>query len=401
MRIIHVQKVAGISGSENHLLTLLPHLQARGVDVGMLVLVQPGQTAEMFVEQMRSAGIRTAVCAIRNRFDPSCISQMRRYFRQTRPNIVHTHLVHADVFGSAAARLAGVEAVVSTKHGFNEWRYARRYAFADRAAARFQDRIIAISNALKNWLIAVERLPAWKMDVVHYGVDTQAVVGAPRESFIASSSALVVGTVSRLIPQKGIDVLIRAFAQVVRTKPNVSLVVVGDGPERSNLQRLAVELRVSDRITFAGSIRHAEIGSWLSGFDVFALPTYGEGFGLALLEAMAFGKPVVASDVMAIPEILGDERAGVLVPPGNVSALSDAILRLANDSTLRANLGVTAKQRACGEFTIDAMVDRTLRIYESVAGVGNEGVAAEDAKHERLDDASTSPARSRSVKLRP
>jgi glycosyltransferase involved in cell wall biosynthesis len=369
MRIIHVQKVAGISGSENHLLTLLPHLQARGVDVGMLVLVQPGQKAGMFVEQMRSAGIGTVVCPIRSRFDPSCLLQMRRHLRQARPNIVHTHLVHADIFGTVAARLAGVEAVVSTKHGFDEWRYARRYAFAERATARLQDRIIAISNALKNWLITVERLPSWKMEVVHYGIDTKAVVYAPREAFIASSSAIIVGTVSRLIPQKGIDVLIRAFAEVVRAKPNVSLVVVGDGPERSNLHRLSVELHVDDRITFTGPILHAEIGGWLSRFDIFAFPTYGEGFGLALLEAMALGKPVVASNVMAIPELLGDHGAGVLVPPGDVHALSGAILRLANDSRLRANLGAIAMQRASDEFTVDTMVSRTLRIYEAVVGL--------------------------------
>jgi glycosyltransferase involved in cell wall biosynthesis len=328
----------------------------------MLVLAGPGDRPAPFVASMKSRGIDCETISMSSDLDPLLLLRLVKFMRGHPSQLVHTHLIHADLYGTLAARLAGVPSVFSTKHGYNPWRTRRFYGFLDRLAAVFQNRIVTISDALGRWLVEVEGLPPEKLSTVHYALDVDRF----RSSSAVDSSLQVprpiIGTISRLIHQKGIHVLLQAFAACAKNHPSVSLVVVGDGPERSNLENLAEELDLGHRVHFLGY--RSDIDTILQCMDIFALPSFGEGFGLVLLEAMACSKPVVATDVMSIPEIVQPGKTGFLVPAQDVSALAEALDTLIANPGLWDQFGKAGFQRVKREFTVERMVRKTAEVYQ-------------------------------------
>jgi glycosyltransferase involved in cell wall biosynthesis len=369
LKVLHIQKVAGIAGSENHLLTLLPRLGGAGYRPKMLVLADRDDKPESFVERMQASGVAAKILPMKANLDSMLIGRLVRYLRQDPPAVVHTHLFHADLYGGLAARLGGVRHVVSTKHGFDPWRMKRPYGLLDRLAASLQQEIICISHAIRKWLIQVEGLPAEKMRVIHYAIDAERFLQPARaRPVFGQFSKPVIGAVTRLLEQKGVHVLLQAFAACLRRYPRASLVIAGDGPARSELESQATVLGIENSLHFLGYVAHPELRYVMESFDVFALPTFGEGFGLVLLEAMALRKPVVATNVMAIPEVVTPGKTGLLVPPGDASALANALVTLLGDAALREELGRAGRQRALGEFTVERMVRQTVELYDALLG---------------------------------
>jgi glycosyltransferase involved in cell wall biosynthesis len=366
-RVLHVQKVAGIAGSENHLLTLLPCLREHGFEPSMLVLADPEDRPESFIQQMRSNGVPVDSIPMRADVDPLLPAVLARYLRRHSFELIHSHLFHADLYCALAAHLAGHRRLISTKHGYNPWRAKPQYGMLDRLAALKQRRIIIISHAIGNWLARVEGLPTKNMQTVHYALDAKKfrTIGDVR-SPCDGLCRPVTGTVSRLLVQKGIHVLIQAFADCLAHGPAGSLVVVGDGSARPELEQQARTLGISDKVHFLGHVPHPALSAVIQGFDIFAFPSFGEGFGMVLLEAMAWGKPVVASDVMAIPEIVLDGVTGLLAPPNDPEKLASALLRLIINSNLRLDLGKAGQRRVETQFTVERMVRQTVEVYEEV-----------------------------------
>ncbi len=217
---IHIQKVAGIAGSENHLLTLLPQLKEYGYDPTMLVLADSEDRPESFIEQMQAAGIPTYRISMGSDIDPLLVFQIIHYLIPNYFDLIHTHLFHADIYGTLAARLAGIQAIISTKHGFNPWRAKKLYGFLDRIAASQQQQIINVSKAISEWLVQTEKLPAEKMRVIHNSIDIvklQLITKNQKE--LINLSKPIIGTVSRLLHQKGVHVLLDAFAKCLEKHP--------------------------------------------------------------------------------------------------------------------------------------------------------------------------------------
>jgi len=365
--ILHIQKVTGIAGSENHLLTLLPRLQEYGYEPTMLVLTPPTPGADAFIAQMRALGVHTDLHPISADADPLLVVHLARYMRQYRFDVVHTHLFHADIYGTLAARLAGIRRIVSTKHGFNPWRVQPRYAWLDRMAARFQTHIISISQAIGQWLVQVEGLPPAKMRVIYYGLDVEPFRQCHQTpAVLATIPRPIIGTVTRLLHQKGVHVLLDAFATCLQHFPQASLLILGDGPERVTLEEQARTCGIAGHVHFLGRVPNPEESAMMRAFDIFAFPTFGEGFGLVLLEAMAWGTPIVASHVMAIPEIVHHEETGLLVPPDDPASLAQALLRLLQDPTLCHTLGTAGRGRVEHAFTVARMVQQTAGLYDEI-----------------------------------
>jgi len=365
LKILHIQKVAGIAGSENHLLTLLPALQEKGFELTVLVLAGPGDHPAPFIASMKSRGIDCEMISMRGNLDPVLPLRLLKFMRGNPSPLIHTHLIHADLYGTLAARLAGVPVVVSTKHGYNPWRAKWFYAYLDRLASLFQNRIITISDALASWLVEVEGLRREKLSTIHYALDVDSFSSSTTADPPLKVSPPVIGTIGRLIHQKGVHVLLQAFAMCAKRHPTISLLVVGDGPERSNLENLTEQLGLVDRVHFLGY--RSDVPGILSYVDIFALPSFGEGFGLVLLEAMASSKPVVATDVMSIPEIVQEGKTGLLVPAQDVSALAQALETLIGNPELRDRFGKAGFQRVKEKFAVERMVRKTIKVYQEVS----------------------------------
>jgi glycosyltransferase involved in cell wall biosynthesis len=335
VKVLHVHRIGGIGGSERHLLTLLPALVERGIDVSFLGLDDTSRAPDPFYDALTVPYERLP--APRD-VDPALAWRVRRATR--RADLVHTHLVHADVYGALGARR-----LVSTKHNDDPFR-AGPFRFVERALAQRASRVIAITRALARFQIERVGLPRDKIEVIHYGLDDLPRAWGTNPPDPVPDDARVLLCVCRLDRQKGVDVAIRALREL----PDSWLVVLGEGPQRAELEELA-----NERVYMPGRV--PDVAAWLRRADVLVHPVRWEGFGLAVLEAMLAGVPVVASDVSSLPELVGE--AGVLVPPEDPSALAAAVDRVSPDA------GERGRERAHRDFSVARMADRTLAVYES------------------------------------
>src|SRR6266853_758502 len=285
--ILHLQKVAGISGSEAHLLSLLPHLRDRGWDVRMLMLHEDEPGAWEFAKALTARGVPIDAIPLRADFDPVAFVRLTAYLARMRPMILHTHLVHADAYGLLAGTVARVPLRFSTKHGFNEFREAPYFGLADRAFASLAHVHIAISRGLARYLEDVEGFDDESFEIVHYGIDPN---GEPVPYAEDVPRLLCVG---RLIPIKGHVVLMRAFAAAKREVPGLELEIAGRGPLEPALRALARELGVADAVRFLGYVDPVQRAIERSAIVV--VPSMGEGFGMVALESMERSRPVIAT----------------------------------------------------------------------------------------------------------
>jgi glycosyltransferase involved in cell wall biosynthesis len=373
--VIHLQKVAGISGSEAHLLTLLPRLKERGWDVRFLMLHEHEPGAWDFARELTGRGIPLDAIPLAADVDPVAFFRIIGYLGRSRPTILHTHLVHADVYGQLTGAATGVPVRISTKHGFNEFRENRGFALGDRAIASLAHAHIAISRGLARYLADVEGFDGESFEIVHYGIEPD---GVPRP-FAGSEPRLL--CVGRLIPIKGHIVLLRALSEARRQVPGLRLDIAGRGPLEPALRALAKELELEDAVRFLGHV--SPVQRAIEEAAVVVVPSLGEGFGMVALEAMERARPVVAAEIGGLGELVEDGVTGLLVPPGEADALAAALVRLAGDLPGAAAMGEAGRRRALDHFLQERCTDRTELLYraqlESRLG-GRNGAAAANAR---------------------
>ena len=342
MKVAHVHKMRGIGGSERHLLTLLPALAERGLDVVFVGLDDPDWDPSDFYDAL-------GVPAVRLRADPLVLP---RLLGSLRADVVHTHLVHADVLGGLAARLRGAK-LVSTKHNDDPFRLGP-FRHVERGVARLADRIVAITDSLRRFTVDQVGVPAAKVETIHYGLDTLPPAWGDNPPDDVPPDARILLSTARLAPQKGIDQAVRALAEL---PADTVLVVLGEGPERRNLERLAHEAGVGERLFLPGRV--PDVAAWLRRAAVYVQPSRWEGFGLSVLEAMHASLPVVATRVSSLPELVVDGETGLLVPAGDPAALARAI----GNALDRPELGAAGRERARTEFSVARMANRTADLY--------------------------------------
>lgn len=372
MTVVHVMKMTSVAGAEKHLLLLTAGLRARGLQVHVVMLVEPDRPVRAFHDAAAAEGIPVHSLVIRADVDPTLLTRLRRTLRLLRPSVVHTHLLHADLHGIPAARLAGVPVVITSRHNDNAFRRRSVFRQLNRALWASVDAGIAISEAIRRFAVEVEGAPPAKVRTIHYGIalerlqpaDLAALRDSVRAELRATPDDLLVGIACRLIEQKGVQYGIRAFASLRNRFTAARLIIVGDGPLRAALEAEARACGAADRVHFLGW--RSDVPRLLAGFDVLLVPSLWEGFGLVVLEAMSRRVPVIASRVSALPEIVSDGETGLLVPPCDPDALAQALALLLSDYALRRHMGLLAEDRLETRFSAERMVSQTVALYKEL-----------------------------------
>jgi glycosyltransferase involved in cell wall biosynthesis len=356
VHVVHVINNLVVGGAERFLVLLADAQRKLGLHVEILSLVEPNPLAG----ELAPRGIPFATCGRRRLNDPRLLVDLTRLLRTRHPDVVHTHLFYADTFGRLAARAAGIHAVVGTEHSTEGAGLSSRRQLAMRHTASLAQRIVAVSDPVRQAAAARLGIAAERIEVIPNGIEL-----APWESALPASHAelglepgtQVIGTVGRLDDAKGYDVLIEAMARL--DDPNARLVFVGDGPRGDALRELVQQRGLEPAVRFLGW-RH-DVPRLVAAFDVFAQPSRYEGQSIALLEAMAAGRACVLSDIPELVAVAGDaaERA----QPGDPEALASALRRLLGDPAGRQQLGRKAREIARG-FSIEASAARYADLYE-------------------------------------
>jgi glycosyltransferase involved in cell wall biosynthesis len=322
-------------------------------------------------EEMEALGCRVIDLDLRFYGDPMPLLRLRRLIAAGGFSLVHAHLPPAELYARAA--LLGIPRaelpLIITKHNDCPFHRVPGECLVERWVAQRADAVICISEAVNRYMtarkVAIEppRLitVAYGIDIAPYEAVAEAEVAALRREWGADSETMVIGFVGRLVLQKALDQLIAAFALLrKKTARKVKLVIVGRGPLQSTLQQCARAHHVCDGIVWAGF--RADIPRVMRAFDVFALTSDFEGFGLVLIEAMAARRPVVATRVSAIPEVVVDGETGLLAEKRSPESIAAALERMM-DPELRAEMGEAGHQRACEHFTLERMHHATDDVY--------------------------------------
>lgn len=309
---------------------------------------------------------------IRGAADLAALGRLVALMRRVRPHVVHTHTAKAGTLGRVAARLARVPVVVHTYHGhvlrgyFSPAR-TRLFATVERWLAGRTDRLLAVSDRVRRELLDMGIGTPERFEVVPLGLDLdpfvecEALRGGLRAEMGAGPGDLLVGIVARLVPIKAHEVFLSAAASVARAVPASRFVVVGDGERRAGLEALARDLGLAGRVHFLGWRRdlpriHADL-------DVVALTSRNEGSPVSLIEAMAAARPVVATRVGGVPDLVEDGVSGLLVDAGDDRALAAAIVALAGDPERRHALGQAGRKRVHPGFGADRLVRDIESLY--------------------------------------
>ena len=364
IRICFIVNGFAIGGAEIKLLELVKELKQHYGDQFYIVVCSVGQGGPL-EKQFKDLKVKTFVYAKKNKFDISLIWKVYQLLKNERIDIVQTTLYYADIIGSYAAKLAGIRHIISWDAMTQPYHYVFKNLLAYRLASKWYSTSVAVSNAIQKKIIKERHVHPDKTMTIHYGVDLQSfqVLNGYtyRKKLGLNKGDFVIGTVARLIEQKGHIYLIKAAREVAKEISNVHFLFVGDGPLRKILEKQVVQLGLESVITFL-SFR-SDVIKLMGTFDVFVLPSLFEGLPNVVLEAMACGKPVIATRVSGTPEAVIHGKTGLLVPPMDASALASAICELYQYPEQMRNMGKMGRRRVENVFNLENQVKDFVNLY--------------------------------------
>ena len=367
-RLLHVLSGCTVGGCEQHVLALLSRLDRRRYEPWLAYFEAEPDAATPMAPLFRAAGVRTVDLHARRRTDPAAFARLARLIRRGGFDLVHAHSFRTELGAVIGTRaMSDRPRLVRTVHNWDDFYTRPRWRGLARAATRSMDRVVAISDAVETFLRAGAGLPDAPIERIHYGLDvTPYRPDAPPPSRRGGDARPTLGVLARLAPQKGHRVLFDAMPSIVADVPGLLARIVGheELSTVAELRAYAAGRGVADQVSFEGFC--ADVPALLADLDVFVLPSLWEGFGLVLLEAMAAGRPIVASAVGPIPEIVVDGETGLLVPPGDPDALARAVVRVLRAPDLAAHLGRAGRARVEAHFGLDGMVARTDALYQEL-----------------------------------
>jgi glycosyltransferase involved in cell wall biosynthesis len=316
---------------------------------------------------LKTDGIPCRAFSRKGKWDVGPLIGLIQQFRANGTKVVHTHHIGQLLYGGLAGRLAGCR-VIHTEHDYYTLRRPRAQQLL-RVLTRLADRVTAVAEPIRSFLEGTVGLPAGKLITIQNGVEVnqyETAIPQDRDKWGLKRGDLLIGCVGRLSPEKGHTVLVQALRKVISRHPHARLVLVGDGEEKQRLEHLAADLNIEPFVRFLGL--RSDVPEVLAACDLFALPSIQEGFPMVILEALAAGKAVVASEVGAIPDVIRQDVTGLLVPPGDVNALADALCLLVEDEKARQRMGQSGRKLVREAYDFERTVGQYDDLYRRVLG---------------------------------
>jgi len=347
LKVLHIIGSVGVGGAEKHVLDLCLQQSALGLDVHVALPAVGELSVALTQHHIAHTIIRAG-----GRWHPLALWSLWRAINSTNPDIIHAHMLKsAAMVGRVNRRVP----CVATAH--NIVKHINPFAHCQH--------VICVSEMVRDSLCQLG-YSQHKCSVIHNAVDTHAFSTKKRDTIrqrMEWQDALVVSCVARLVPAKGQIYAIRALPELVRFIPGIKLVLIGDGADYDKLTQLANELNVTEYIEMLGA--RADVPDLLAATDIYLQPSIKEGFCIAFLEAMATGLACIGTETGAIPNML-DNASGILIPPADVSAIVEAVLRLAQDQQLRNQYAQAARFTANTQFSPEKQTRDTVAIYHGL-----------------------------------
>ncbi|MGZ5219730.1 MAG: glycosyltransferase family 4 protein [Chitinophagaceae bacterium] len=377
MKVLLIQKMAGISGSEIYFMNILPELNKRGIQAEFCCVQHPGNAKknEKFIKHLQDQKV---VCHIINSRLPVSMGllwKLKNLIRKNKYDIVQTNLVHADLWGALLRTFTKLPfKLVSVKHGYDEG-FQKRHGFdytrltrdrfyrISKYANGKMDHSAAISEGLADLLVKGGLVAPGKIDVIHYGFDFKdKTIATDRAAYQFGKPQMVI--VGRLIPVKQHHLVINILPALIRRYPGLKLVLVGAGESEEYLRKLIKEKAVEHAVIFAGF--QSNIHDYIATSDLMLVPSSAEGFGVVILEGWHNKIPVIAFDVPAPNEIIDNGKNGYLVKPFDTDELGEKIARLIDDPERARQMGQMGFEKLQQTFTLDVMIKKTVELYAKV-----------------------------------
>lgn len=353
-----------VGGIERRIAALLPLLKEHGHHIEVVCLRELGPLAPELIK----AGIPVHLIQLPSRLHPAGLWQLAKFIGRGNFDIIHSHMYRSNVPTTISARLAGFKGVLLSQiHNINTWE-SRRQLWLDRWLCRWRTGVIAVSSAVKQEIIQRLRIPPEKCFVIYNGIEIEHFQKAQpsaelRQSLGIEKDDFVIIMVARLVEQKNHRLVIEAAPEIIQNVPRAKFLFVGDGKLRAELEALVQSKGLASRFIFAG--QRDDVPYLLKLAAVAVLPSFKEGFSNTIIEAMAAGLPVIATNVGGNQEAILEGETGFIISPTDKSGFARAIIRLAQDKKMLQCLSENATRHA-QNFSINRMVSETENLYYSL-----------------------------------
>jgi len=363
MKVLHIETGRHLYGGAKQVAYIIEGLHQRGIE--NILVCQQGSAIATEVSQMAAVH----QLSLHGDVDFRLMFQVRRLIKQYRPDIIHCHSRRgADIWGGIAGRMASLPTVLSRRVDNLEsaWLVQKKYSL--------YDKVICISEGIRQVLLK-QGVPEQKVITVRSAIDISAWEPncnrkAFNREFNTQTDQLLLGMVAQLIPRKGHSLVLQAMQQLGSDYPNLQLICFGQGPLRQSLQQEAIERGLQGSVQFTGF--RDDLPKWLSCIDILVHPALTEGLGISLIQAAACKLPLIASRAGGMPEIVRDHLNGLLIEPGDLAGLKEALKRLTDEPETRQQFGLAGRQLVEQEFSIEQMVEGNLAVYRELTSSGTD-----------------------------
>ena len=366
IKVLRLRSTKFVGGPSKSILTFA--IKTNLCDVTVISFVSSKDDQNAFIREAQKLSLKTEAIYMKSSFDPCGIFRLAALIKKRRIKIIHTHGYKEDIIGFIVAKATGIKKVAMV-HGWTGHTFrVKIYELLDKFILRFFDKIIIVTESLKDKLLKIG-ISGKKIITIHNAVDLNKYSyntdgEKVKTEFNIDASEKIVGTIGRLSKEKGHKYLLKTAKEVVKQYPNIKFIIVGDGPERENLVKMSKELRIQDKVIFTGYRK--DIEAFFPAFNIFVLPSLTEGLPNVILEAFAFCKPVVATNVGGVGELVHHKETGWLAESSNINGLSNGILFCLMNQTEAQQMACNGHKLVKEKFTAEQRVAKIEDLYRKM-----------------------------------